>query len=142
MYRGFAKLVGMKVLSTGETFDDQLDTLESRFADNDFFFVHYKPADAAGEDGDFGAKVAALEELDKRIPRLLALGPDTLVVAGDHSTPAIMGGHSWHPVPLLIHSPFTLGEGTTNFSERGCATGSIGLVPATNVMMLALAHSG
>ena len=142
MYRGISKLLGMKELPTGETFDDQLDTLESRFADHDFFFVHYKPADAAGEDGDFGAKVAALEELDERMPRLLALGADTLVVAGDHSTPAIMGGHSWHPVPLLIHSPITLGEGTSSFSERACTTGSIGLVPATSVMMMALAHSG
>ena len=142
MYRGISKLLGMKELPTGETFDDQLDTLESQFADHDFFFVHYKPADAAGEDGDFDAKVAALEELDERMPRLLALGADTLVVAGDHSTPAIMGGHSWHPVPLLIHSPITLGEGTSSFSERACTTGSIGLVPATGVMMMALAHSG
>ena len=49
-----------------------------------------------GEDGDFSAKVAALQELDTRISRLLDL-PDVLVVAGDHSTPSIMGSHSWHP---------------------------------------------
>lgn len=142
MYRGLAKLVGMKVLLTGHTFDEELDTLEQRFGEHDFFFLHYKPADAAGEDGNFEAKVARLEELDARIPRLLELKPDTLVVAGDHATPAIVKGHSWHPVPLMIHSPLTQGEGVAQFSERACGSGSIGRIPATSVMMLALAHAG
>ena len=142
MYRGLAQLVGMKVLSTGSTFDDELGTLEGHFADHDFFFLHYKPADAAGEDGDFDAKVATLEELDARIPRLVDLEPDVLVVAGDHSTPAVMAGHSWHPVPLMIHSRLTAGEGAEAFSEKALATGSIGRIPATGVMMLALAHAG
>ena len=142
MYRGIASLVGMNVLKTGDSFDDELDTLEKGFDDHDFFFLHYKPADAAGEDGDFEAKVAALEALDERIPRLLELGPDVLVVAGDHSTPAIMAGHSWHPVPLLVHSGITRGEGVPGFSERSFAGGSIGQVPATSIMMTALAHAG
>ena len=142
MYRGLAKLVGMSVLATGETFDDELDTLERNFGDHDFFFLHYKPADAAGEDGDFDAKVARLEELDARIPRLLELAPEALIIAGDHSTPSIMGAHSWHPVPLLIHSALTGGEGVDCFSERDCVNGSLGRIPATNVMMLALGHAG
>ena len=142
MYRGIAELIGMEVLDAGATFDDELDTLERNFADHDFFFLHYKPTDAAGEDGDFSAKVAALQELDTRISRLLDLGPDVLVVAGDHSTPSIMGSHSWHPVPLMVHSALTKGDGVGEFSERGCAAGSIGRVSATSVMMLALAHAG
>ena len=142
MYRGLAKLIGMDVLPTGTSFDDELATLEDHYAEYDFFFLHYKPADAAGEDGDFDAKVAALEALDGSMPRLLELDPDVLVVAGDHSTPAIMGGHSWHPVPLLVHSRLTLGDGVPDFTERSCAQGSIGRIPATSVMMLALANAG
>ena len=142
MYRGLARLLGMEVLTTGETFDDELDALEKGFAQHDFFFIHYKAADAAGEDSDFQAKVKALEELDSRISRLLSVGADTLVIAGDHSTPAIMGGHSWHPVPLLVHSRLTKGDGVPEFSERACAGGSIGRVPATSVMLTALAHAG
>lgn len=142
MYRGLASLLGMDVLPTGQSFDDEMKTLEENFQAYDFFFLHYKPADTAGEDGDFDAKVAALEALDARIPRLLELRPDTLVVAGDHSTPAVMGSHSWHPVPLLVHSPLTLGQGSRAFSERACATGSLGSIPATSVMLLALAHAG
>ncbi|CAI7991996.1 Probable 2,3-bisphosphoglycerate-independent phosphoglycerate mutase [Geodia barretti] len=141
MYRGLAKIVGMRVIPTGMTFDDELDTLEEHFEEHDFFFLHYKPADAAGEDGDFSAKVRALEALDARIARLLELQPDALVVAGDHSTPAILGAHSWHAVPLLIHSAWTKGEGIEAFAERACATGSLGRIPATEVMMLAMAHA-
>ena len=142
MYRGLAKTVGMKVLPTGSNFDDELDTLERHFDEHDFFFLHYKPADAAGEDGDFDGKVARLQELDARIPRLVDLGADVLIVAGDHSTPAVMAAHSWHPVPLAVHSSLTKGEGIEGFSERACAAGSLGRVPATSIMMLALAHAG
>ena len=141
MYRGLAKLLGMKVIPTGSDFGAELDTLEAHFAEHDFFFLHYKPADAAGEDGDFAAKVARLEELDAHLPRLLELNPDVLVVAGDHATPAILGAHSWHPVPLLVRSAWTAGEGIAAFTERECANGSLGRMPATDVMMLALAHA-
>ena len=142
MYRGLAKLVGMNVIPTGRTFDDELDTLEENFDRHDFFFLHYKPADAAGEDGDFDAKVKCLEELDARIPRLRGLNPDVLVVAGDHATPAIMAGHSWHPVPLMVNSALTKGDGAPAFHERACSAGSLGTLPATELMMLAMAHAG
>lgn len=142
MYRGLAQLVGMKVIPTGMTFDDELDTLEKSFQEHDFFFLHYKPADAAGEDGDFAGKVETLEQLDARIPRLLDLDIDTLVVAGDHSTPSIMGSHSWHPVPFMVKSSIYGGDGVGEFSERTCALGSIGRMPAVSIMTIALANAG
>ena len=142
MYRGLAKVVGMKVIPTGPAFKDEVETLSHHFQEHDFFYLHYKPADAAGEDGDFDAKVQALEELDAFIPALLELNPDVFVVAGDHATPAILSGHGWQPVPLLIHSALTQGEGIEAFHERACALGSLGRLSATNVMFLALAHAG
>ena len=142
MYRGLAEVVGMKVIPTGSTFQEELETLGSHFQEHDFFYLHYKPADAAGEDGDFDAKVRALEALDGYIPGLLDLNPDVFIVAGDHATPSIMAAHSWHPVPLLIHSRLTLGEGVGAFHERACGVGSLGRIPATQVMFLALAHAG
>ena len=142
MYRGLANLVGMEVLPTGQSFADELSTVEENFYNYDFFFLHYKPADAAGEDGDFDAKVRTLEELDASIPRLLEIGADTLVVAGDHSTPALMAGHSWHPVPLLISSSSTKGQGIDGLTERACGHGQLGCLPATSVMMIAMAHAG
>ena len=142
MYRGLATIVGMAVLPTGRTFADEVDTLYQHYEDHDFFYIHYKPADAAGEDGNFEAKVKALEDLDAYIPRLREMEPDVLLVAGDHSTPSVMAAHSWHPVPFLLHSRWTLGEGVDSFSESSCAGGQLGRLPATQVMLLALAHAG
>ena len=142
MYRGLAELVGMKVLPTGRTFDDELDTLEASYDQHDFFFLHYKPADAAGEDGDFESKVISLEELDSRVPRILDLEPDVIVVAGDHSTPAIMAAHSWHPVPVMIRSGYTPERKTDSFTEEACAEGSLGSIQAMNLMLLILTHAG
>ena len=142
MYRGIAKVVGMQVIPTGMSFDEELDTLEQHFDEHDFFFLHYKPSDSAGEDGDFQAKVKTLEALDACIDRLVAMQPDVLVVAGDHSTPALLAAHSWHPVPMMISSEWTGGENMGSFDERACAQGSLGRIPATELMLLALAHAG
>ena len=142
MYRGLAHVLGMEVIPTGKTFDDEVDTLEKHYREHDFFFIHYKPADAAGEDGSFDAKVKALEELDARIPRLVDLNPDVLVVAGDHATPSIMASHSWHPVPVLLRSAITRGDGVPEFTERACTGGSLGTFAAKHLMLLALSHAG
>ena len=142
MYRGLATVANMRIIPTGHSFGDEVETLKESYGSHDFFFIHYKPADAAGEDGDFGAKVKTLEDLDPYIPQIRALNPDVFMVAGDHSTPAIMAAHSWHPVPFMLHSQLTRGEGIPGFDERNCATGSIGRIPATNVMLLAMAHAG
>ena len=142
MYRGLATVAGMRVIRTGHTFTDEVETLRENFGSHDFFFIHYKPADAAGEDGDFDAKVKRLEELDPFIPAIRELEPDVLVVAGDHATPAITAGHSWHPVPFMLHSRLTKGEGVSAFNERTCRQGSIGRIPATNAMLLAMSHAG
>jgi len=142
MYRGLAQVAGMTVIPTGSTFQEEIETLARHFQEHDFFYLHYKPADAAGEDGDFDAKVQALEKLDEFIPSLLDMKFDALIIAGDHATPSIMAGHGWQPVPLLIHSRLTLGEGVEAFNERACANGSLGRIPATQVMLLSLAHAG
>ena len=142
MYRGLATVADMKIIPTGMSFSDEVETLRAHYDDHDFFFIHYKPADTAGEDGDFDAKVRALEALDPLIPQIRALNPDVFMVAGDHATPAIMAAHSWHPVPFMLNSILTRGEGVASFDEKACGLGSIGRIPATNIMLLALSHSG
>ena len=142
MYRGLARLTGMQVLSTGATFADEIETLRRHYDEHDFFYIHYKPTDTAGEDGDFDAKKRALEVLDEHIPALLDLKPDVFIVAGDHATPSAMGTHSWHPVPFLLNSKHTEGDGVDRFAERDLRCGSLGIFEAKNVMTLALAHAG
>ena len=141
MYRGLAKIVGMDVLQTGTTLGDELDTMAQHIDGYDFFFLHVKALDAAGEDGDFAAKVRALEEVDPYIPRLREMNSDVIMVAGDHSTPAVVGAHSWHPVPFMLHSAYCGADGIAEFSERACARGSLGRFPAQQALLLAMANA-
>ena len=141
MYRGLARLVGMDVLKTGSTFADEVATLKDHWDAYDFVFLHYKDTDKAGEDGDFAAKVAALERLDAALPGITALNPDVLVVSGDHATPAVLAAHSWHPVPVALVGQYALPDAVERFSERACGAGSLGTLPAHDLMPLILAHA-
>jgi 2,3-bisphosphoglycerate-independent phosphoglycerate mutase len=143
MYRGVARLVGMEVLTLrGDTLSDEFAALETHWDKFDFFYLHVKRTDTMGEQGDFAGKVRAVEEVDAQLPRLLALDPDVVIVGGDHSSPAVLQSHSWHPVPLLLYSRYARSGGSVEFGERECARGSLGIMRATDVMPLALAHAG
>ncbi len=143
MYRGVARLAGMEVLTlAGDTLSDEFAALEAHWGEFDFFYLHVKQTDTAGEQGDFAGKARAIEDVDDQFPRLLALDPDVLVVGGDHSSPAVLRSHSWHPVPLLLYSVHARCSGLAEFGEGACARGSLGMLPATDVMPLALAHAG
>jgi 2,3-bisphosphoglycerate-independent phosphoglycerate mutase len=141
MYRGLARLVGMQVLPSGESITEQLNSLRRYYADYDFFFIHFKSTDARGEDGNFRAKVQAIEELDKALPNLLGLDPEVLIITGDHSTPATLATHSWHPVPFMLKSKWCRPDNVAEFSERACLAGSMGRFPATEIMPLAMANA-
>ena len=141
MYRGLARLVGMDVLKTGGTFAEEIDTLEQQWGHYDFFFLHYKDTDKAGEDGDFGAKVGALERFDALLPRVLALAPDVLAISGDHATPSILKGHGWQGVPALLAGEYCGGDHVSRFNERDCASGSLGVMPAQDLMPLVMANA-
>ena len=142
MYRGLARLVGMDVLDAGLTLDDQMDRLKRAWADYDFFFIHYKYTDSTGEDGDFDAKVARTEDVDAAVPRIMDLNPDVVIVTGDHSTPAKLKSHSWHPVPVLLAADSCRFDGATSFGETECLTGGLGRFEARYLMVQALAHAG
>jgi 2,3-bisphosphoglycerate-independent phosphoglycerate mutase len=141
MYRGLAKLVGMDVLKTGRTYGEEIATLREHWQAYDFFFVHYKDTDKAGEDGKFDAKVDALERFDGFVPAVRQLGPDVLVVSGDHATPSVLAGHGWQPVPVLLWSRYCGADPVTEFSERACAAGTLGTLPAHHLMPLVLANA-
>ena len=137
-----ARLVGMEARAVDEEPESLVRELERRFDDYDFFFLHYKPPDKAGEDGDFDQKVAYIEAADRIIPGLIEAGPDVVLITGDHSTPALLGSHSWHPVPFLLYGGVGRSDPAQRFGERDCASGSIGLRRGRDLMPLAAARAG
>jgi len=142
MYRGVGRLVGMDVLPTPANLDEELALLRKYWDDYDFFFFHHKSPDSAGEDGNFDAKVAAIETLDAAILEVATMEPAVLIVTGDHSTPSQMAAHSWHPVPVLMCGPLVGRDDVTRFGERWCLQGALGRREGKHLMTLALGASG
>ena len=144
MYRGVASLVGMDVIPHhAHTVAEEFAAAAQVWNDYDFLFIHVKYTDSRGEDGNFDAKQAVIEEVDAALPALLALKPDVLLITGDHSTPSQMKGHSGHPVPLLLSAPGIARPDRNNgFGERECGRGGLGTFMAADIMQLALAHAG
>lgn len=142
MYKGVSRLVGMQVLPVeGKEIEDEFTTLERFWDQFDFFYLHIKQTDTHGEDGDFSKKVKVIEYVDTQIPRILNLKPDVLLITGDHSSPAILKSHSWHPVPALLYGKHVREDNIAEFGERACARGSLGIMPATHYLPLMLANA-
>jgi 2,3-bisphosphoglycerate-independent phosphoglycerate mutase len=142
LYRGVAQVCGMEVVECGKKAADVADCVARHWSDFDYFFLHLKQADMAGEDGDFDAKVRAIEAADAVMPRLLELGPSVVAVTGDHSTPAPLAAHSWHPVPLLLWSDRCFVDEARRFTEAEATRGHLGTIPSMHLMGLLLANAG
>jgi 2,3-bisphosphoglycerate-independent phosphoglycerate mutase len=142
MYKGLAQLVGMEIVGQAKTLAEQVAVLREQWSRYDFFFLHFKYTDSTGEDGNFAEKVRQTEALDAVIPQIMALSPTVLIVTGDHSTPAFLKSHSWHPVPTLLVSDCCRPDGCQGFSESAALRGGLGQFPAKYLMPLALANAG
>jgi 2,3-bisphosphoglycerate-independent phosphoglycerate mutase len=142
MYRGVAQLAGMTLFPVGEEPGDAFAAAGKVWADFDFFFIHMKATDMAGEDGNFDAKVAAIEAVDRALPVLLRRKPDVVCVTGDHSTPVLLRGHSWHPVPVQIAGPVCGVDGIARFHEKAARGGSLGTFASRDLMAVLLANAG
>jgi 2,3-bisphosphoglycerate-independent phosphoglycerate mutase len=142
LYRGVAKLLGMDVLQVGSEIADEFELLKKVYGQYDFYFIHIKKTDSYGEDGNPEGRIKIIEEVDKNLPALTGLNPDVIVVTGDHSTPPPLKSHSWHAVPLLIHSAVCDVDATERFTEAECDHGTLGRLQSTEIMPLALANAG
>jgi 2,3-bisphosphoglycerate-independent phosphoglycerate mutase len=141
MYKGLAQLVGMTKLEGTENIQQQFQRYLAEYDKFNFFFIHFKYTDMFGEDGNFEAKKKAIEEVDAALPILLQKNPDVLAITGDHSTPCVMKGHSWHPQPVLLRSAFSGSDKLDRFTETGANMGSLGLFEAKFLIRLMQANA-
>ncbi|MEN3044132.1 MAG: 2,3-bisphosphoglycerate-independent phosphoglycerate mutase [Candidatus Hydrothermales bacterium] len=142
MYKGLAKLVGMDVVENVNDFEEACNLLPEVFKNYDFIYLHYKETDKKGEDGDFYGKVKEIENVDKYIPFIIKSGADVIAITADHSTPAVLKSHSWHPTPLLIYSPIIEPDNCEKFDEREVLKGYLGIIKGNKLLPLLLALSG
>jgi 2,3-bisphosphoglycerate-independent phosphoglycerate mutase len=141
MYKGLAQLVGMTKIEGPQTIAEQFERYLTEFDQYNFFFIHYKYTDKAGEDGNFAAKKKAIEDFDAALPILLRKKPDVLAITGDHSTPCVVKGHSWHPQPVLLHSALSGSDKLDRFTETGANQGSLGVFDAKFLIRLMQANA-
>ena len=141
MYKGLAQLVGMKKIEGPATIAEQFERYLDEYDNFDFFFIHYKYTDKYGEDGNFVAKMKAIEDFDAALPILLRKKPDVLAITGDHSTPCALKGHSWHPQPVLLHSACSGSDKLERFTETGANRGSLGVFKAKYLIRLMQANA-
>ncbi len=142
MYLGLARMLGFDTHMVSGDVQDEVEALSKLGGDYDFVFMHVKKTDSAGEDGAFDRKVEAIEEIDRLMPQILDAGIDVLAVTGDHSTPAQLAAHSWHPVPVLLWGGTAPADGLTKFDEVNCRQGSLGRFNAVHLMPQLLAAAG
>jgi 2,3-bisphosphoglycerate-independent phosphoglycerate mutase len=141
MYKGLAQLVGMEKLEGPQTIAEQFERYAAEYDNYDYFFIHYKYTDMHGEDGNFAGKRQAIEELDAALPIFLSRKPEVIAITGDHSTPCVIKGHSWHPQPVLLHSPCSGADKLERFTETGANSGSLGVFEAKYLIRLMQANA-
>jgi len=141
MYKGLAQLVGMQKLEGPQTIAEQFERYLTEYDRYDFFFIHYKYTDKAGEDGSFAAKKKAVEDFDAALPILLKKRPAVIAVTGDHSTPCALKSHSWHPQPVLLNSAVSGWDKLERFTETGANSGSLGIFPSKFLIRLMQANA-
>lgn len=142
MYLGLSRLVGMQTAPPKADWEEQMDELEDSWDEYDYFFVHLKGTDSAGEDGDFERKCAEIERVDATVDRIRALDPGVVCVTGDHSTPSPLKRHSWHPVPFVMWGSTVGVDPVTKFDEESARSGMFGSQFAKDLMTFMLAATG
>lgn len=135
---GIARVLGMEVASVPPPTEDKASDYAARLEATlkllervDAVYVHLKGPDEPGHDGDFKAKVRSIELIDEHyVAKLLRELPEdtALLVTADHATPYTRKAHTGDPVPVVLMHEKLQPDGVKAFTERLCASGSLGLV--------------
>ena len=147
LYKGVARILGFKLYNppggTGlpntnikSKFETGLKALEN----HDFVFIHLKGTDTASHKKDPITKKNFIERFDKEFGIILEAIEEgaTVLVTGDHSTPAILGRHSGDPVPVVIAGPNVRPDSVDRFDEISCARGGLHRIRGKDIMPILL----
>ena len=146
LYKGLGVLMGMDLIdvpgATGmldTNVEAKIQAAKEEISKYDFVFVHIKPTDIFGENGDFLGKKDFIEKIDRAIDSLEDTGA-TICVTADHATPCATKDHSADPVPVLIFKPGGTSGQAVKFGENESAKGSLGIIEGKDLLKILL-HS-
>ena len=131
LLKGIGIASGMEIISvdgaTGNldsNFDGKAQAAIKALESNDFVYVHLEAPDECGHQGNYNAKVRAIEIIDEKIvaPIKNALESQKLAYAiailPDHATPVSLKTHVSDPVPYLIYDSEKEENGVSKFDEE------------------------
>ncbi len=110
----------------------------------DLAYVHVEAPDEAGHEGNWEAKVRALENFDRHVvgafldEAILTNQNFSYLLLPDHLTPLEVRTHVPDPVPFAIYYAGLKPDGGRSFSEQGVREGSHREVPAWNLLEMIL----
>jgi len=152
LVKGVCRIAGMEIIdvkgATGglnTNFNGKADEAAKAIKHYDFVFLHVKATDVAGHDGNFKAKVEAIENIDKMIGRLidqLDLNETYVTITADHCTPINFKDHSGDPVPILIHGPETFHSEIKKFCEKTASQGNLCRIKGIDIMAILTNYMG
>lgn len=137
LLRGLAMLLGWRTIEVpGAT--GYLDTdyaakgraAVAALAETDLVCVHIEAPDEASHEGNCGAKIEALEQIDRHIvgplyAALQAQGEYRILVTPDHPTPLRTKTHSRGAVPFALAGTGVQADGQTTYDEASAAASSL-----------------
>jgi len=142
LYKGLGIMAGMKLIdvpgATGLPNTNVLAKIEAaidQIKNFDFIFVHIKPTDIFGENGDAIGKKDFIDKIDLALGGLKEVEAKIIITA-DHSTPCVFKDHSADPVPLLIYGSGANPDVIEKFGELYCQKGGIGKIDGKDFMDL------
>ncbi len=98
----------------------------------DFVYIHVEAPDECGHKGDVDAKIAAIENIDKKIVGVLleklsrSGEPFRIAVLPDHPTPISLRTHARDPIPFAVYSSEKdVASPVGNYSEASARTSGI-----------------
>ncbi|MCW8965063.1 MAG: alkaline phosphatase family protein [Candidatus Pacearchaeota archaeon] len=155
---GFAKLSGMKTLSTDYPKLKKIDAYENLFQGlkkhcnhiikilnknlkkYDYTYIHIKETDLPGHDNKPLEKKEMIEYIDKALfkylRKIIPQNKIKLIVTADHSTPCKQKIHTADPVPVLYYNETSLLK-EKKFSEKEARIGLLGRIEGAELLQKA-----
>ena len=133
LYKGLGSIAGMELINVNGATGLPNTNIKAKFEaakkalkKYNFVFVHVKPTDIYGENGDCKGKKEFIEKIDSALKVLMDVNA-IIVITADHSTPCSHKDHSGDPVPLLVYGAGK-SDNATKFGEKECRAGSLGAI--------------
>ena len=141
LIRGIGTYAGLEVINVeGATglydtnYEGKAQAALEALKTKDFVYLHIEASDEAGHEGDVELKIRTIEDLDKRVLKIVyetlqTWGePVAIALLPDHPTPCAIRTHTNKPIPFVIYKPGQTPDSVTRYDEFAAKAGKYGVL--------------